>query len=69
MQTHRRIASILLLICGGLSMPAVASSLTVLTSFSESPIKAMVEGFRQRHPEVRLEVIYRRTLSAQRLLT
>ncbi|MFM4805390.1 ABC transporter substrate-binding protein [Aeromonas bivalvium] len=69
MQTHRRIAFILLLICGGLSMPAVASSLTVLTSFSESPIKAMVEGFRQRHPEVRLEVIYRRTLSAQRLLT
>lgn len=59
----------LLLLCGGFSAGAVAASLTVLTSFSETPVKAMVAGFTEANPGVRVEVIYRRTLPALRLLT
>ncbi|WP_429109811.1 ABC transporter substrate-binding protein [Aeromonas media] len=69
MRTHCRLLSILMLICGGLGNGAGAASLTVLTSFSESPVRAMVAGFTEANPGVRVEVIYRRTLPALRLLT
>ncbi|SIR39605.1 ABC transporter substrate-binding protein [Aeromonas veronii] len=49
--------------------PLHASTLTVLTSFSEAPVKAVIEGFSQQYPAIRVEVIYRRTLPALRLLT
>lgn len=49
--------------------PLHASTLTVLTSFSEAPVKAVIEGFSRQYPAVRVEVIYRRTLPALRLLT
>ncbi|MGL6328680.1 hypothetical protein ACSZML_17590 [Aeromonas rivipollensis] len=69
MRTHCRLLSILMLICGGLGNGAGAASLTVLTSFSETPVRAMVAGFTEANPGVRVEVIYRRTLPALRLLT
>ncbi|SSY52664.1 Fe3+ ABC transporter periplasmic protein [Aeromonas hydrophila] len=46
-----------------------AASLTVLTSFSEAPVKAVIEGFAEQYPGVRIEVIYRRTIPSLRLLT
>lgn len=69
MQTHCRLLTMLMLLCGGFSAEAVAASLTVLTSFSETPVKAMVAGFTEANPGIKVEVIYRRTLPALRLLT
>ncbi|MGN5001129.1 ABC transporter substrate-binding protein [Aeromonas sp. 80P] len=46
-----------------------AASLTVLTSFSEAPVKAVIEGFAEQYPGIRVEVIYRRTIPSLRLLT
>lgn len=69
MQSPCRPLFILTIACWLCSAGVQAAALTVLTSFSESPTQAMVEGFTQRHPEVKIEVIYRRTLSAQRLLS
>ena len=49
--------------------PLHASTLTVLTSFSEAPVKAVIEGFAEQYPGIRIEVIYRRTIPSLRLLT
>lgn len=46
-----------------------AASLTVLTSFSETPVRAVIDGFAEQYPEIRVEVIYRRTIPSLRLLT
>lgn len=46
-----------------------AGSLTVLTSFSETPVKSVIDGFVQQYPGIRVEVIYRRTIPSLRLLT
>jgi phosphoglycerate transport regulatory protein PgtC len=46
-----------------------AASLTVLTSFSETPVRAVIDGFAEQYPEIRVEVIYRRTTPSLRLLT
>ncbi|EPU1980137.1 hypothetical protein ACVVI9_005618, partial [Escherichia coli] len=45
-----------------------AASLTVLTSFSETPVKSVIDGFVQQYPDIRVEVIYRRTIPSLRLL-
>jgi len=47
---------------------AQAASLTVLTSFSETPVKSVIDGFVQQYPDIRVEVIYRRTIPSLRLL-
>lgn len=47
---------------------ATSKSLTVLTSFSEAPVKALVDDFVKQNPDVNVEIIYRRTLPALRVL-
>lgn len=47
---------------------AHCASLTVLTSFSEVPVKALVDDFVKQNPNVNIEIIYRRTFPALRML-
>lgn len=48
--------------------PAHAQPLVILTTFSEKPVSALVADFNRQHPDIDVNIVYRRTEPAIRLM-
>ncbi|MBV7262796.1 ABC transporter substrate-binding protein [Photobacterium sp. WH24] len=57
-----------LILYSGISNAANSTPLVVLTTFSEGPMTSLIEHYQQDYPERNIQIIYRRTEPAARLV-